>query len=552
MKVPATRTHPRAQRSAEHRLGEVPRAPDPRRAGARRSDRFSAFRHALQICVLLSRRLPFSPSPLLAFSLSLLLAFTTAAAVAPDPGLPATDAARAAWRDSLRLEATGKFTAAATTLAPLPRSYAVHLRLGWLHYLATNHVAAIQHYRAAIALAPQSLEARLGLLEPLLAHAQFADAEATARALLDQHPRNLPAILRRAVALRRQGKLRAAHSVLFHALPHFPSDSALLTELGLVAAEQKNLPAARGYFNEAATVNPDNDTAFAYLFSPTLFRDLAATTGPNAPPVPRLRATTRLGVSAYGGYLAYERAVLKRHAVLAGASGFLTVNPAHAFEGGVDRIDITRNFLPHLRQTDATFAYANNSFAGIKLRLGGHFVASDDAPTDGAWAVFGSADFLLTQNLQAGAQLSHTRFADYAPALDVWHLTPRLATTLWREPDWTLGLDTRAHWIHLSTLANAGRRDFFSVEPRLVFTTPRWAVGTFFWAGAQSFALRADGYTLFNLAERHTAGFGGDARYALTPRTAFALRYAREEFRELGAGNSAAANSFLGTFALTF
>ena len=547
MKIRGTRTHPSAQRSAEPRLGEVPRASDPRRAGARRSE------DALELYALLPRRLPVSLAPLLAFSLSLLLAFTASAATAaPDPGLPATDSARAAWRDSLRLEATGKFSDAATTLAPLPRTYAVHLRLGWLHYLATNHVTAIEHYRAAIAAAPQSLEARLGLLEPLLAHSQFSDAETTARAILEQHPRNLPAILRLAVALRRQGKLRAAHSVLFHALPQFPSDSALLTELGLVAAEQKNLPAARGYFKEAATVNPDNDTAFSYLFSPTLFRDLAATTGPNAPPVPRLPSVTHLSVSVYGGYLAYERTALKRHAILSGAAGFLTVNPAHALEGGVDHIDITRNFLPHLRQTDATFAYANNFFAGIKLRLGGHFVASDDAPTDGAWAVFGSADFLLTQNLQAGAQLSHTRFADYTPALDVWHFTPRLATTLWREPDWTLGLDTRAHWIHLSTVANAGRRDFFSVEPRLVFTTPRWAVGAFAWAGAQAFALRADGYTLFNLAERHTAGFGGDARFTFTPRTALALRYAREEFRELGARNGAAANTFLGTLAVTF
>ena len=149
-----TRTHLSAQRSAEPRLGEVSRGSDPRRARARRSE------DALELYALLPRRLPVSLAPLLAFSLSLLLLAFSAAAAAPDPGLPATDSARAAWRDSLRLEATGKFSNAATTLTPLPRTYAVHLRLGWLHYLATNHVSAIEHYRTAIALARSPMERR--------------------------------------------------------------------------------------------------------------------------------------------------------------------------------------------------------------------------------------------------------------------------------------------------------------------------------------------------------------------------------------------------------
>lgn len=480
----------------------------------------------------------------------LLSILSTAAA----PAVPTDAPTRTAWRESLRLESTGDFVQAGALLTPLPRSYAVDFRLGWLHYLATNHAVAITHYRAALAAAPHSLEARLAILLPLLAHARFADAETTARAILHDHRHNHPATLRLAIALRLQGNLAEARRVLLRALPAHPSDPALLNELGHVHAAQKNLPAARDFYTQAFSLDPDNDPAFAQLTNPQLFRDLAESTGPFARPAPPPRppSTLRLDLSTYGGYLAYQRAALKRHATLFGASGVLSHDPARVFEGGVDHIDIARRFLPHLRQTDATFAYANYFIPGLKLRLGGHYVATDDAPTDGGWSLFGSADYFFPQRFLAGAQLAYTRFTDFSPRLEIVQLTPRLSATLWRDLDRSLSADLRAHWIHLGEKVTAGRTDFFSIEPRLTLTWERCTLGLFGWAGNQSFALRNDGYTLFNLAERHLAGFGGDLRYALTPRAALALRYAREEFRELGAANTAAANSFLGTLAVSF
>ena len=496
----------------------------------------------------------FTDTRIVVFALSTLLLSVLCTCAAPVLALPTDAPTRTAWRESLRLEGSGDFAQAASLLAFLPRTYAIEFRLGWLHYLATNHVAAIAHYRAAIAVAPQSLEARLAILLPLLAHARFAEAETTARAILHDHPHNHPATLRLAIALRHQGKLSEARRVLLRALPSHPSDPALLNELGHVHAAQNNLPAARDFFTQAYSLDPDNDPAFAQLTNPQLFRDLAESTGPFSRPAPPPRppSTLRLDLSAYGGYLAYQRTVLKRHATLFGASGFLSHDPAHVFEGGFDHIDIARRFLPRLRQTDATFAYANYFIPGLKLRLGGHYVATEDAPTDGGWSLFGSADYFFSQRILAGAQVAYTRFSDFSPRLEIVQFTPRISATLWRDLDRSLSADLRAHWIHLGEKVPAGRTDFFSLEPRLTLTWERCTLGLFGWAGNQAFALRNDGYMLFNLAERHLAGFGGDLRYAFTPRAALALRYAREEFRELGASNTAAANSFLGTLAVSF
>ena len=500
---------------------------------------------------------PFPFLRLFAFFAAIPLALLSAAAASLPAIIPTDANTRTAWRDSLRLEAVGDFAQAAALLTTPPSSYALELRLGRLYYLATNHPASITHYRAALTLAPSSLEARLALLLPLLAHGRYAEAESLARAILREHPHHHPATLRLAIALRWQGKLSEARRVLLRALPAHPSDPALLNELGHVHAAQNQLPAARDFYSQAFSLDPDNDPAFAQLTNPQLFRDLAETTGPTAnpmppPPPPRPPSTLRLDLSAYGGYLAYQRTAIKRHATLFGFSGFLSSDPAHVFEAGVDHIDIARDILPRLRQTDATFAYANYFLPNLKLRLGGHFVASDDAATHAGWSIFGGAEYLFGQRALAGAQLAVTRFPDFTPRLEVVQLTPRLAATLWRDLDRTLAADLRAHWIHLGDKALAGRTDFFSLEPRLVLAWDPWRLGIFGWTGTQSFALRNDGYTLFNLAERHTAGYGGDLRYTLNPRTAFTLRYAREEFRELGATNTAAANSFLGTLAFSF
>ena len=49
------------------------------------------------------------------------------------------------------------------------RSYALNLRLGWLHYLKRNFLKSQTYYERAISLEPRSIEARLGLANPLAA-----------------------------------------------------------------------------------------------------------------------------------------------------------------------------------------------------------------------------------------------------------------------------------------------------------------------------------------------------------------------------------------------
>ncbi|NBV24375.1 MAG: hypothetical protein EBS05_20955, partial [Proteobacteria bacterium] len=463
-----------------------------------------------------------------------------------------------AFADSLRAERAGDFPRAIASLEGAPRDYATSLRLGWLHYLATNHAAAITHYRAALAVAPRSVEAKLGLILPQLADKQFAAAEAVAREILRENKSHYLAHLRLGTALRLQNKLRAADSVLAHALELYPSDTSLLLERGLVKRAQNELAAARYYFGQAELLDPDNDAVFHELADPKLFADLAEATASGSPAyihegqLHTSEPAARLDATFYGGWIDYHHTVVKGTAKLEGVALWLGLGKAHAVEMSLDFIELDRIGLPRLNQLDVTAAYNNFSLGDWRLRTGGHLLANGDPATDGAYGAFAGVEWIGSAKGSAGLDGFFTRYEDYGKGLDVIQLSPKFGGVLASGADWTLRAETRGYWVNLSEDVGFKRRNYFSAEERLSLFWHRWTFGAFGWTGRQVFAARGDGATLFNLPEKHTAGYGAEVKRALSDRAAMSFRWNREEFRELGGTTTAAAHTFITSLGLTF
>ena len=119
-----------------------------------------------------------------------------------------------------------------------PDDYAVNLRLGWLSYLDGRYADADNYYRIAAAASPQSREAKLGLLLPLLAQGQYRRVEYLATQILQSDPENYFANLRLSVALRNLGKYTEAAAVNRRMSAAYPSDVAF-------RGEQARAPVAR-------------------------------------------------------------------------------------------------------------------------------------------------------------------------------------------------------------------------------------------------------------------------------------------------------------------
>ena len=484
-------------------------------------------------------------------TLVLLLACQVAAAT-PRPLLlpPPDEEVRAAWRESLRLEVEGDFTGALAALRTSTPCYATLLRSGWLTYLAGNFLDSEQDYRKALRLAPSSLEARLGLLLPLLALDENREAVKTARQVLKESPRHPIALARLAVALRQQGRLKDAEGTLLEALTWHPTDVTLLTGLGLVRVAQARRAEARHLFHEIITLDPENEIAHAQLADPALSIEATPEAGHALTPAgtgPRAEAT------AYFGGITYEGTTFKDHAWIGGVNGWVDFDRRHLVEAGLDSMAIAYHDLPDLRQLDATAAYANFSLPRLKLRAGGHYTASDDPLTDGGWVAFGGIDWYAGSRWSVGLDGFFSRYESHAPGLDAFQLTPRLRVDLARGSDWTLRADVAGSWIRLdSPTTGLAGDDFFSGEGRLTLLWRGWQFSGFGWAGEQAFAVRNQGYTVYNLAQKHTGGYGAEIRRQFGERLRCGIRYQREEFREILTSAEAAENIFMATIGITF
>jgi tetratricopeptide (TPR) repeat protein len=169
------------------------------------------------------------------------------------------DAARVFER-SYSHEAAGRFDEALRDLADLAaperETYLARLRRGWLLYLVGRHADSLAAYRQTIAAAPDSVEARVGLLLPLIALRQWADAERGARAALELDPANYLAGLRLAFAVYNQGRYKEAEGLYRRVLARYPSDAVARSGLGWSLIKQGRRSEAWRELRDASLASP--------------------------------------------------------------------------------------------------------------------------------------------------------------------------------------------------------------------------------------------------------------------------------------------------------
>ncbi len=178
-------------------------------------------------------------------------------------------AAQTPWSDSYRLEAQGDYAAALSALRPVIDADPTHelaiMRTAWLQYLLGDYNSAIDDYERAAELNEQSLDARLGMLLPLLAQRRWREAAVIAQEVLSTAPWNYYAHVRLMVAEEGQRQwetlARHAHDVA----ARYPSDATVLVYLARAEARQGNLGPARRAYTQVLERYPAHEEALAFL-----------------------------------------------------------------------------------------------------------------------------------------------------------------------------------------------------------------------------------------------------------------------------------------------
>ena len=139
--------------------------------------------------------------------------------------------------------------------------YVYHLRRGWLLYLLGRHGDSAVAYRAAIAEQPESVEARQGLVLPLMSMKQWPDAQAVCVELLGISPDDYRGNSRLAYILYRMGRYEEAAGLYRKVLLHYPSDVEMQAGLGWAQLKQGDAVAARQTFSAVLRLAPSHVSA---------------------------------------------------------------------------------------------------------------------------------------------------------------------------------------------------------------------------------------------------------------------------------------------------
>jgi tetratricopeptide (TPR) repeat protein len=102
------------------------------------------------------------------------------------------DNVKSAFKESYGFETNGQIVSAIDAMNKVydKNSYEINLRLGWLNYLNKQYSESINYYRTAAGIMPMSVEARLGMANPVTATEDWKTLESVYQDILTIDPNN--------------------------------------------------------------------------------------------------------------------------------------------------------------------------------------------------------------------------------------------------------------------------------------------------------------------------------------------------------------------------
>jgi len=171
------------------------------------------------------------------------------------------------YQQSYEEEAKGNYQEAIFVLMQASRagdnSYLYHLRLGWLQYLASKYPDSVNSYRKAAILGKDSIEAKLGLMLPLMAQGKWSDAEKVAKEILSLEHLSYLANSRLAFIYYNLNQYKEAEAYYRKILVYYPGDIEMQAGLAWSLLKQNKKEAAEKVFDEILRYVPNHVSANA-------------------------------------------------------------------------------------------------------------------------------------------------------------------------------------------------------------------------------------------------------------------------------------------------
>jgi tetratricopeptide (TPR) repeat protein len=193
-------------------------------------------------------------------TLLIILSFTC---ILPTPVLADIDP----WKESYRLENSFQYQAALNALNKVTSSSELLLlRRGWLNYLKGSNSQSIESYKKALNKNSQSLDARLGIILPLLAQQRWRESALNANKVLQVAPWNYYAHIRLMAA---EEALKQWEQLKQHASNvnlRYPSDATVIVYIARANRKLNHKTIAIRWYKKVLELVPENIEAKLYLY----------------------------------------------------------------------------------------------------------------------------------------------------------------------------------------------------------------------------------------------------------------------------------------------
>jgi len=278
----------------------------------------------------------------------------------------------------------------------------------------------------------------------------------------------------------------------------------------------------------------------------------------------------RYDAMIYGGSIHYSDSEIKDYGYYMGLYGYMGIGNHHSLEGGISYINIEYLDGENLNQFDFTALYTNYSTGNTKIKAGIHYIDSDDKATDDGIILFGGGEIYKQYKKNGGIDLAYSYYGNYSinktytymrgrftsttnsTGLSVFQISPKFGFYVGDYYSYgSFYLETRGYYIRLSDDVGFGK-NFLSAEQKISYSYKNFVLSLSGWLGEQSFAVKNNGFVVYNLSEKYKSGYSASLKYILNENASITAGINQDRFKEIGSTKTTKATSLFFIYGVTF
>ncbi|WP_029520932.1 hypothetical protein [Persephonella sp. IF05-L8] len=275
----------------------------------------------------------------------------------------------------------------------------------------------------------------------------------------------------------------------------------------------------------------------------------------------------------FGGYLNYSNSEAKDYGYYMGLFGYMGINNQHTLEGSVSYTNIKYLDGGTLNQFDYTGLYRNYSLPNTQIKAGLHYISSDDKATDGGIIFLVGGELYEQYKRNIGVDFSYSYYGNYEinktytymrgkfssttvtktiSGLSVFQVSPKLGFYIGDYYNYgSFYLETRGYYIGLSDDVGFGK-NFLSIEQNISYYYKEFTLSLSGWIGEQTFAVKNDGFVVYNLSEKYKSGYAFSIGYNMNKKTRISAGISQDRFKEINSTKTSELTSLFFTLGATF